>query len=104
MRTKLLHPLQALNPLDGRYRSDITDLVPYFSEQALMRYRLQVEVAYLMALAQEPKIKGLRKFSSLERQMLSHIVDRFDLKAAEQIKALERTTQHDVKAVEYYLK
>ena len=96
--------LNALSPLDGRYQQRVADLAAVFSEAALMRFRVRVEVAWFMALAEAEQIADLRSLTTSEIGFMQNIVDGFDQTAAEQIKAIERITNHDVKAVEYYLK
>ena len=93
-----------LSPLDGRYKSKVKVLRPYFSEWALMRARVIVEIQYFQALAAEPKITGLPKLSKRQAASLEKIIASFDQKEAKKIKTIEATTNHDVKAVEYYLK
>ncbi len=98
-----LTELTALSPLDGRYRTQTADLADYFSEYALIKYRLTMEVNYFKALTQIP-IPPLTNFPKSGQQKLDSMVKSFDNKSARRIKTLERTTNHDVKAVEYYLK
>jgi adenylosuccinate lyase len=98
-----LSELTALSPLDGRYREKIADLADYFSEFALIKYRLIMEVEYFKGLTQI-SVSPLEKFPKNGIPKLDSIVNSFDLKAARRVKTLERTTNHDVKAVEYYLK
>jgi adenylosuccinate lyase len=97
-------PLSALSPLDGRYASQTEPLRPYFSEEALMRARVEVEVRYFLALAEEPGVTDLPKLTAKQASSLIAIVDDFDEREAEAIKKSEAVTRHDVKAVEYYLK
>jgi adenylosuccinate lyase len=97
-------PLAALSPLDGRYSRSADPLRPYFSEQALIRYRVRVELAWLMALAAEPAIRELKPFSKATAAALHGLVANFSEKDAEQIKKIEAETNHDVKAIEYWLK
>ncbi len=95
--------LEALSPLDGRYRAKLDALRPHLSESGLMRARVQVEVAWFIALSD----LGLPEFPSLPaaaREFLQSLVAGFGAEQAAQIKAIERTTNHDVKAVEYWLK
>jgi len=98
-----LTELTALSPLDGRYRTQTADLADYFSEYALIKYRLIMEVNYFKALTQLP-IPSLADFPKNGIRKLDSIVTSFDTKSARRIKTLERTTNHDVKAIEYYLK
>ena len=98
-----LAPLTAVSPVDGRYRSAAEPLADYFSESALIRYRLEVEVAYFIALCRLP-LPQLADVAAQSLDDLGRIVTEFGLKDAERVKAIERTTNHDVKAVEYFLK
>ena len=99
----MLEPLNAVSPVDGRYRSKTESLAPYFSEGALIRYRVRVEVEYFIALCEIPlpQLSGIEKsaFAQL-RQIYLDFTD----KDAEAVKEIEKTTNHDVKAVEYFLK
>jgi adenylosuccinate lyase len=97
-------PLAALSPLDGRYARGADPLRAYFSEQALIRYRTRIEVDWLQALAAERAIKELKGFSSRTRVALRDLIQNFSQKDAERIKAIEAETNHDVKAIEYWLK
>jgi len=97
-------PLTALSPLDGRYARSADPLRAYFSEHALIRYRVRVELAWLMALAAEPAIAELKPFSKATRAGLKALVAGFSEKDSERIKAIEAETNHDVKAIEYWLK
>lgn len=99
-----LSPLTALSPLDGRYATKNDALRGLFSEYGLMRQRLRVEIAWLMALADTPEILEIKPLSDESRTWLYKLVEDFDLPAAARIKGIETTTNHDVKAVEYYLK
>lgn len=101
---KTLDPLSALSPLDGRYRSKVEPLAAYFSEFALMKHRLLVEVEWFIALAEAPQIAELPPLSDTGRDFLRGLVANFNLDAAHAIKTIERETNHDVKAVEYFLK
>ena len=98
-----LNELTAVSPIDGRYRSKIVGLAPYFSEYALIRFRLMVEIEYFIALCQIP-LPQLKKFPANKFAILKKIYENFDEKAALKIKETEKVTNHDVKAVEYYLK
>lgn len=99
-----LTPLTALSPLDGRYRRTTAPLAPYFSEYGLIRYRVRVEIEWLKALAAEPAIAEVPPFSATTLAELEALVADFSLADANRVKAIERTTNHDVKAVEYFLK
>ncbi len=96
--------LTALSPLDGRYASKVEALRPIFSEFGLMHRRVQVEIAWLLALAAEPKIAELPPFDATQVATLQTIADDFSEADGERIKAIEATTNHDVKAVEYFIK
>jgi len=97
------HQLNSISPLDGRYRNSVKQLSEYFSEKALMQYRLMVEVEYLIALANEKKIKDFSNFSDKQKTNLRKLYKNFSDADATQIKSLEKTTMHDVKSVEYFL-
>lgn len=99
-----IHPLESISPIDGRYRSQISELADYFSERALMQYRIQIEVQYFMALAKEPAVKEVRRLTKAEQAKLHSVYEKFSLKDAERIKEIEATTKHDVKAIEYFIK
>ena len=99
-----LSALTAVSPLDGRYGSKTDALRPYFSEFGLIRNRVRVEVAWFKALAGDPGIPELSSLSPEAEAFLDSITDDFDPGDAQRIKAIEATTNHDVKAVEYYLK
>ena len=94
----------ALTPLDGRYGSKVKNLRPIFSEFGLIKYRSLVEVKWLQALAQESKIAEVPSFSAGTNTKLDAIIDNFSVVDAEAVKSIEATTNHDVKAVEYFLK
>ncbi len=96
--------MQALSPLDGRYASKVDALRPFFSEEALIRARIFVEISYFAALADEKGIRELKPLLQREKKALQEIVDNFDAKEAEKVKQIEKVTNHDVKAVEYYLR
>ena len=96
--------LSAISPLDGRYGDSIKDLAAYFSEAALMRYRLYVEIEYLIALSHEKQIKDLPTFSKNEQARLRRTYQGFNSDGAKKIKDIEITTNHDVKAIEYYIR
>ncbi len=97
-------PLTALSPLDGRYARKAAPLRPYLSEYALIRYRVLIEVRWLQHLADEPSIADLAPLESPVKDVLNQIVDNFSVDDAKQVKYFEATTNHDVKAVEYYLR
>lgn len=104
MGTNNISPLMAISPLDGRYQSKCAELSSYFSEFALMRYRVEVEVRWLQKLAAHSAIEELPEISAVGTTFLDRIVTEFSLEDAERIKDIEATTNHDVKAVEYFLK
>ncbi|MEW6416335.1 MAG: adenylosuccinate lyase [Pseudomonadota bacterium] len=99
-----LTALTALSPLDGRYGSKTAALRGFFSEYALIKYRVIVEIEWLKALAAEPAIVEVPPFSKAAVELLDGIADHFSVADAERVKAIEATTNHDVKAVEYFLK
>ncbi|MDA1370711.1 MAG: adenylosuccinate lyase [Proteobacteria bacterium] len=96
--------LLAISPLDGRYASKCAELAPCFSEFALMRYRVMVEVKWLLQLAARPEIGELDPVAPADQDRLEALYVEFDLFDAERIKEIEATTNHDVKAVEYFIK
>ena len=95
---------RAISPLDGRYLSKIAPLQDYLSEWALMKYRVIVEVRWLITMSQEAGITHMRPLTDDEVNILNALVDNFNDESANQIKNIERTTNHDVKAVEYFIK
>jgi len=97
-------PLRALSPADGRYADKVNDLRDIFSEYGLIRYRVLVEIRWLQWLADEPSIRELEPVSSVMKDVLNRIVDEFSLDDAERVKAIEARTNHDVKAVEYFIR
>jgi adenylosuccinate lyase len=99
-----LTPLNALSPLDGRYQSKVDPLRTYFSEYALIKYRALVEVEWLKALAALPEIEEVKPFSLETIKELDDAIPNFDEADASQVKAIEARTNHDVKALEYWLK
>lgn len=99
-----LDPLTALSPLDGRYAAKVDALRPIFSEYGLVRRRVEVEIAWLRALAAEPGIAELPPFPADAAARLAAIAEDFSVADGERIKAIEATTNHDVKAVEYFIK
>ena len=96
--------LTALSPLDGRYASKVDALRPIFSEYGLIRARVKVEVEWLLALAAEPGIPELAPFSEAATACLRALASGFSVEDAARVKAIEATTNHDVKAVEYFIK
>jgi len=95
--------LGALSPLDGRYANSVKDLNVFFSEAALMRYRVYVEVEYLIALSFEKKIKEFPALAKNQIDGLRKVYREFDMDSAKKVKEIEAETNHDVKAIEYYL-
>jgi adenylosuccinate lyase len=98
-----LNNLTAISPLDGRYRQKVDELDKYFSEFGLIQYRLMVEVEYFIALCEIP-LPQLSDFGKENFTALRSIYEDFDIKEAEKVKETEKVTNHDVKAVEYFLK
>ncbi len=96
--------LTALSPLDGRYATKVEALRPIFSEFGLMHRRVLIEVRWLLALADEKTVVEVSALSNPARQSLETLASNFSLQDAERIKAIESTTNHDVKAVEYFIK
>ena len=96
--------LLAISPLDGRYKSKCEDLAPYFSEFALMRYRVLVEVKWLQKLSEHDQIDDLQVISDRGLEYLNDLIENFSIADAQRIKEIEATTNHDVKAVEYFIK
>ncbi|NVK41206.1 MAG: adenylosuccinate lyase [Oceanospirillaceae bacterium] len=99
-----LSALTALSPVDGRYGSKSADLRPYFSEFGLIRFRVEVEIRWLQQLAEHPGIEEVQPFSAETNALLDSIVSDFSETDAQRVKEIERTTNHDVKAVEYFIK
>lgn len=98
-----LNSLTAISPIDGRYFTTTQPLAPYFSEYGLMHYRIRVEVEYFIALCEYP-LPQLSSFPEEKLKSLRSLYKNFNEKAATEVKAIEKTTNHDVKAIEYYLK
>jgi adenylosuccinate lyase len=99
-----LNPLTALSPLDGRYQTKTAELRPLFSEYGLIRHRVLVEIRWLLALGDHKKIKEVPPFSAATQKLLNKIVADFSEVDARRVKEIEATTNHDVKAIEYFLK
>ena len=95
-----LQPLTAISPIDGRYRNQLQHLDQYFSEFALIKYRVKVEVQYFLFLSEK---KFFKVSAQLKKQLLNVVKD-FSIADAEKIKATEKITNHDVKEVENFLK
>ena len=98
-----MHSLLAISPIDGRYREKVNELSGYFSEYALIKYRLLIEVEYFIALCEIPlpQLKGINPSSFIE---LRRLYNDFSPEEAEKVKEIEKVTNHDIKAIEYYLK
>ena len=96
--------LRALSPADGRYADKVGGLRDILSEYGLIRYRVLVEVRWLQWMADEPSIAELPPLSSVMKDVLNDIVDNFTADDADRVKAIEATTNHDVKAVEYFIR
>ena len=98
-----LNTLNAISPIDGRYRVKTKNLSPFFSEEALIRYRVRIEIEYFIALCELP-LPQLKSFNPSLFEELRSIYQHFTADDALEIKAIEKTTNHDVKAVEYFIK
>ncbi len=96
--------LRAISPADGRYADKVSELRDIFSEYGLIRFRVLVEVRWLQCLADEPTIPEITPLSSVMKDVLNALVDRFSMDEAERVKEIEATTNHDVKAVEYFIR
>ncbi len=96
--------LTNISPLDGRYKKDVQELSLFFSEQGLIKYRLKIEIEYLIALSSDPAFIAVKPLSSAKQAQLRKIFKQFDSTAAKAVKKIESRTNHDVKAVEYYLR
>ncbi|HEB55868.1 MAG TPA: adenylosuccinate lyase [Gammaproteobacteria bacterium] len=99
-----LNSLTAVSPIDGRYGSKTDILRPIFSEYGLIHHRVMVEVRWLQHLAAAPQISEVPEFSAHAQSVLDNIVEQFSVDDAQRVKNIERSTNHDVKAVEYFLK
>jgi len=98
-----LSPLSAISPIDGRYHNATAQLAEYFSEYALIKYRVYVEIEYFIALCEHP-LPQLQNFDKNQSEKLRDIYRNFSEADAQSIKEIEKTTNHDVKAVEYFIK
>ena len=96
--------LLSISPLDGRYSEICKDIGSIFSEYSLIKYRVHIEIKWFIFLSKLNKISGLPKLRSKDEQFLNNIVANFNIADAKIIKGFEKTTKHDVKAVEYFLK
>lgn len=99
-----LSSLTAISPIDGRYAGKTAALRPYFSEYGLIYHRIIVEIRWLQALSRQDDIEEIPAFSAKANRLLEDIIDNFSVEHAHRIKEIESTTNHDVKAVEYFLK
>ena len=99
-----LQPITALSPLDGRYESKVSALREHFSEFGLIRNRVKVEIEWLKALAAAPELAEIAPFSAATVAELDAVIADFSVADGEAVKAIEATTNHDVKAMEYWLK
>jgi len=99
-----MQKLTAISPIDGRYQNKVKDLSRYFSEMALMHYRVLVEVEYFIALSLEKKVAELPPLSLEDQKKLRSFYKNFSIKDTQEIKDIETTTNHDVKAVEYFFR
>ena len=100
----MINPISALSPLDGRYAATAEPLRPIFSEYGLMKARVRVELEWLKVLAAAPKIREVPPFSATTLAEIDRVMAGFDVENAAEVKAIEATTNHDVKAIEYWLK
>ncbi|MDG6881248.1 Adenylosuccinate lyase [Phocoenobacter uteri] len=99
-----LNTLTAVSPIDGRYQDKVADLRPIFSEFGLIKFRVMVEIKWLQKLAQTQEIQEVAPLSEQADHYLNQIIENFSVQDAQRIKEIERVTNHDVKAVEYFLK
>src|SRR5690349_20998482 len=96
--------LMAISPLDGRYHEKLTALRPIFSEYGLIKFRAIIEIRWLQLLCSEAKLPELSPLSKKANDMLNSIIENFSIADAEHIKEIESRINHDVKAIEYFLK
>lgn len=96
--------LKAISPVDGRYAGKVNDLRDIFSEYGLIRFRVLIEVRWLQCLSDEASVPELAPLTSVMKDVLNHIIDDFSIDDAERVKKIEATTNHDVKAVEYFIR
>ncbi len=96
--------ITSISPLDGRYAPKLDPLRDYFSESGLIRVRTWVEIEWLLFLCNSVKLKGTRKITKDEEKKLRELYEKWDVKRAQKVKDIEKTTNHDVKAVEYFIK
>ena len=100
----MAHNLLSVSPLDGRYANKVDYLSQYFSEAALMRYRILVEVEWFIFMFNDLELKKTKQLKPTELRILRSIYEQFDIVDAERVKEIEKVTNHDVKAVEYFIK
>lgn len=96
--------LNAVSPLDGRYAKHIDPLRPIFSEYGLIKKRVHIEIEWLVALSLDPELREIPRFNQTTQKKLKTVAHKFSLKDAQAVKTIEQTTNHDVKAIEYWLK
>ena len=99
----IITQLNAISPIDGRYRNKVAQLSNYFSEEALIKYRVLVEIEYFIALCEIP-LPQLNGFDNTIFPELKKVYENFSSEDAQKIKDIEKVTNHDVKAVEYFIK
>ena len=99
-----LSPLTALSPLDGRYQQKVAALSDYFSEFGLIRFRVRIEIEWLKAISAEPAFPEIKPLSAASIKHLDELGRDFSVEDAESVKAIETRTNHDVKAIEYWLR
>ena len=97
-----MNELLNVTPIDGRYRQKTKELSAFFSEYALIRFRLLVEIEYLIALSNENGIEQVESFDQSQVNQLRKIYQNFSIEKAKQIKEIEQKTNHDVKSIEYF--
>ena len=97
-------PLKSISPLDGRYSKSVESLTEYFSESALIKYRIKVEIEYLIHLSRQKEIKELDSISDKDLKRFQKLYNSFNIEDAKRVKAIEVATNHDVKAVEYFIR
>ena len=97
-------PLKSISPLDGRYSRSVETLTGYFSESALIKYRIKVEIEYLIHLSRQKEIKELDPISDKDLKRFQKLYNSFSIEDAKRVKAIEVATNHDVKAVEYFIR
>lgn len=101
---QILSPLTTISPLDGRYHHQTCSLREIFSEFSLLKFRIQIEIYWLLKLSDAPEIIELPSFNLTERDFLNNLITTFNISDAEHIKKIEKITNHDLKAIEYFLK